>query len=306
MSRPEPVGRDRISVEQLTTFIACAEQGNFSAAARQLGRAQSVVSQSVAQLERQTGLMLFDRAGRLPVLTDAGRLLLAEARVVAGGLEGFRTRARDLVEGREPELAIAIDVLYPTDVLTRAAVAFREAWPDVQLRVQRDVLGGLVQSVVDGDCRIAIAGPEPDLPDSVVSEPMGRVLAVTVVSPRHPLAALADVVPREVAAEHLQLVVSDRSGLTQGRDFRVHASRTWRLGDMATKHAFLCAGLGWGHMPLTLVERDLAAGRLAAIRIEGADTGLPHYAMRALFRRVAPPGPVARWFLDTLRAHMRS
>src|SRR4051812_39989898 len=107
MSRPEPVGRDRISVEQLTTFIACAEQGNFSAAARRLGRTQSVVSQSVAQLERQTGLMLFDRAGRLPVLTDAGRLLLAEARVVAGGLEGFRTRARDLVEGREPELAIA-------------------------------------------------------------------------------------------------------------------------------------------------------------------------------------------------------
>lgn len=305
MARPESVGRDRITVEQLSTFITCAELGNFSAAARRLGRTQSVVSQSIAQLERQTGLMLFDRGGRLPVLTDAGRLLLSEARVVAGGLEGFRARARDLAQGREPELSVAVDLLYPTDVLARVAVAFREAWPDVQLNVQRDVLGGLVQAVIDGDCRVAIAGPQPEVPESLLSEPMGRVPAVTVVSPRHPLAALAEAVPADVAAQHVQLVVSDRSRLTQGRDFRVQADRTWRLGDLATKHAFLCAGLGWGHMPLSMVERDLAAGRLAAIHIDGADTDAPHYTMRALFRRVAPPGPVARWFVDALREEAR-
>ena len=64
---------DAITLDQLRTFIAAAEQGSFSAAGRKLRRAQSVVSQTLANLEIQLGVTLFDRSARYPVLTEDGR-----------------------------------------------------------------------------------------------------------------------------------------------------------------------------------------------------------------------------------------
>jgi Bacterial regulatory helix-turn-helix protein, lysR family len=55
---------DGISLDQLHTFLAAADEGSFSAAGRRLRRGQSVVSQSLANLEGQLGVKLFDRSGR--------------------------------------------------------------------------------------------------------------------------------------------------------------------------------------------------------------------------------------------------
>lgn len=61
-------------------LAAVADTGSFSAAARRLNRAQSVVSYTIANLEQQLGLALFERDGRRPALTEAGRALVADAR----------------------------------------------------------------------------------------------------------------------------------------------------------------------------------------------------------------------------------
>jgi DNA-binding transcriptional LysR family regulator len=55
---------DGVSLDQLRTFIAAADKGSFSAAGRHLRRAQSVVSQTLANLEGQLGVKLFDRSAR--------------------------------------------------------------------------------------------------------------------------------------------------------------------------------------------------------------------------------------------------
>jgi len=68
---------DGVSLDQLRTFIAAAEEGSFSAASRRLRRAQSVVSQTLANLEGQLRVKLFDRSGHLPVLTNQGRAMSA-------------------------------------------------------------------------------------------------------------------------------------------------------------------------------------------------------------------------------------
>ena len=83
---------DGVSLDQLRTFLAAADEGSFSAAGRKLGRAQSVVSQVMANLEGQIGVRLFDRTARLPVLTDEGRALLIEALAVAGRMDAFKAR----------------------------------------------------------------------------------------------------------------------------------------------------------------------------------------------------------------------
>src|SRR5271168_1761623 len=86
---------DGVSLDQLRTFIAVADEKSFSGAGRLLGRAQSVVSQTLANLEGQLGVKLFDRSGRFPVLTDQGRALLAVARVVEGNVDVYQARRLD-------------------------------------------------------------------------------------------------------------------------------------------------------------------------------------------------------------------
>src|SRR6267154_3030960 len=111
---------DGISLDQLRIFIAAADEGSFSAAGRRLRRAQSVVSQTLANLEGQLGVKLFDRSTRFPVLTDQGRALLADARVVAGNVDRFKARAKSLAGGLEPELSAAVDVSFPASSFTAA------------------------------------------------------------------------------------------------------------------------------------------------------------------------------------------
>jgi DNA-binding transcriptional LysR family regulator len=288
---------ERITLEQLRIFIACVEQGSFSGAGRRLRRSQSVVSQAIAHLERQIGVALFDRSARLPVVTSHGRALLADARAAAHSADGFAQRARALAEGCESELAIAVDMMLPLDWLTRAAGAFHEAFPKTRLRLHRETSGGPLQPVLDEACRIGVLGPRPDLPDSLVAQPLLEVPVVTVAAPSHPLAGHAGVIPRAVAARHLQLVLVEPR-----HDDPMQLPLTWCLSDLGIQHAFLRAGLGWGCMPRPHVQADLEAGLLTALQMEDQPADPPHFAMRSVFRKDAPPGIEGRWFLERLRA----
>ena len=83
---------DAVTLDQLRVFLLVAEQGSFSAAARSLRRAQSAVSYAIGNLERVLGVLLFEREGRRPSLTEAGRSLLSETRAIHGQVEQL-TRA---------------------------------------------------------------------------------------------------------------------------------------------------------------------------------------------------------------------
>jgi DNA-binding transcriptional LysR family regulator len=291
---------DGITLDQLRTFIAAVDEGSFSAAGRKLRRAQSVVSQALANLEAQLGVKLFDRSARYPKLTDEGRSLLVDARSVADNVDGFKARARAMREGLEPELAVAMDVMYPMQAVTRAAMYSRKTYPHTPLRLYVEALGGVIRPVLDRSCSIGVVGSLPLVPDDLQSEPLLNVPFATVVSPSHRLATMRGVVTVSAAAKHVQLVLTDRTALSDGRDFGVVSPLNWRLADLGAKHAFLRAGLGWGHMPLHMVKADLDSGALVKIRLEGVprDFALP---MRAVFRKDAPPGPAGRAFIAQLK-----
>jgi len=207
---------DAVTLDQLRTFIAAADEGSFSAAGRKLRRAQSVVSQTLANLETQLGVKLFDRSARYPRLTEEGRSLLVDARSVADNVDGFKARARAMREGLEPELSVAMDVMYPMEALTRAAAHSRKTYPHTPLRVYVEALGGVIKPVLDRNCSIGVIGSLPIMPDELQSEPLLSVPFVTVASPSHPLARIRGVLSASVVAKHVQLVLSDRTALSEG------------------------------------------------------------------------------------------
>ncbi len=291
---------DGLTLDQLRTFIAAVDEGSFSAAGRKLRRAQSVVSQTLANLEAQLGVKLFDRSARYPRLTEAGRSLLADARSVADNMDGFKARARAMREGLEPELSAVMDVMYPMEALTRAALHSRETYPHTPLRLYVEALGGVVRLVLDGTCSFGVIGSLPIIPDELQSEPLVDVPFVTVVGASHRLAALRGVVSASRIAKEVQLVLTDRTALSEGKSFGVLSPLIWRLADLGAKHAFLKAGLGWGHMPLHMVKADLENGALAKIRVEGSPRDM-HMPMKVVFRKDTPPGPAGRAFIAQLK-----
>lgn len=292
---------EALSLDQLRVFIAAAETGSFSAAGRKLRRAQSLVSQTIANLEGQLEVRLFDRTKKYPQLTGAGQALLVEAKLVVERMDGFKARARTMAEGLEPELSAVVDVMYPMAGLTKAVGFFRETYPRTPLLLFVEALGAVVQAVLDGRARIGVVGSLPVIPEGVHSELLLEVPFVTVVAPRHPLAKIRGVVPKSRLVEHVQLVLTDRSTLSEGRNFGVLSPLTWRLADLGAKLEFLRAGFGWGHMPLPVVEAHLARKELVRVRVEAvaADARMP---MHAVYRKDAPPGPAGRAFIQQLKA----
>jgi DNA-binding transcriptional LysR family regulator len=292
---------DGVTVDQLRTFIAAVEQGSFSAAGRKLRRAQSVVSQTLANLEGQLGVTLFDRRARYPTLTEDGRALLENARAVAEQMDGLKARAKTLREGLEPELSLSIDVMYPMDELTAAVAEFRLTFPHTPLRLYVEVLGAVIEPVLQGACQIGIVGSLPTLPEAMHSELLLDVPLLTVVAPTHPLAKYKGIVPLSELQRHVQLVLTDRSTLSKGQSYGVFSKNTWRLADMGARHAFLRAGFGFGNMPQFMVEDDIAARRLRVIRIQMPSNLKPIMPMRAVYRSDAPPGPAGRWLIQHLK-----
>jgi len=292
---------DGVSLDQLRAFIAAADEGSFSAAARKLNRAQSAVSELIAGLEGQIGVPLFDRGGRTRKLASQGVVLLADARASAADVDAMKARAHGMSAGLEPELSVVVDVMFPIGAITQAAKEFRVTFPATPLRLYVEALGAAYQPVLDGAAGFGIVGSLPLMPASFSAENLFNVTMVTVAAQDHPLASKPGPLTKSDLAKHVQLVLTDRSTLSKGREFGVLSPQTWRLADLFAKHAFLLNGLGWGNMPLHAVKEDLAAGRLKELTVEEIPPGSLQLPMSAAYPTASPPGPAGRWLIERIK-----
>jgi DNA-binding transcriptional LysR family regulator len=293
---------DGVSLDQLRTFIAAVDEGSFSAAARKVRRAQSVVSDLVGNLEGQMGVLLFDRSGRYPKLTPAGTALLADARAIINGVDFMKARAKGMSDGLEPELSVAVDVHYPIQAITEAANEFRQRFPGTPLRLFVEALGAVHQRVLDGSAGVGIAATFPNPLPSLSAERLAGVRLMMVAARHHPLAAIKGMIPLSELAKHVQLVLTDRSTLSAGITFGVVSPSTWRLADLFAKHAFILNGLGWGGLPGHVVARDMEEGTLVELSLQDLPPGGGMVPMSAIYATASPPGPAGRWLIDRLKA----
>ena len=291
-----------LTLEQLRVLVTIAETGSFSAAGRRLGRAQSAISQTIATLESVQGIALFDRSAFRPVLTEAGRVLVAQARSVLSGAARFEAIAAETRGGVEPELAIAIDPLVPTDAFIDSLHALRAEYPCLSVSFSTEGLGGAERRLRRGEAALAMCILLPRVPEDVVALPLLAIDLVPVVSADHPLAGLGRPATRADLAEHVQLVLSDPS-TQDGPSYGVIGSRPWRFVDLGRRLDFLLAGMGWCRMPAGMVAPHIAAGRLLPLAIEddpaGAKGSLTIYAAHL---RDRPLGRAGYWLLANLRA----
>ncbi|WP_315837910.1 LysR family transcriptional regulator [Bradyrhizobium prioriisuperbiae] len=288
------------TLDQLQIFLSIVETGSFSGAARKLGRATSVISYAVANLETQLGLELFDRAStKKPQLTDAGRAVLSDARSISLGLGDLLAKARGLMSGLEAEVALVVDVMLPTTKLVLVLDEFQAAYPTVSLRLHVEALGAVTQLLLNRTATVGVSGPALLDTDILERRRIGSIRLIPVAAPSHPLSQHRGRTTVAAVRKHIQLVLTDRSELTKSQDFGVISVRTWRLADLGSKHALLLAGVGWGSMPDAMVSDDIAAGRLTELDLDTWSSAI--YPLQAIHRTDTPPGPAASWLIARLQ-----
>ncbi|GAB4199353.1 MAG: LysR family transcriptional regulator [Wenzhouxiangellaceae bacterium] len=293
---------ERLSLDQMRAFALVAELGSFSEAARHLNRAQSAVSYAVATLEKQLGVSVFDRSGYRPALTQSGEAVLKDIQGILVRTDRLLARSRALAQGLESDLEFVVDVLFPYPALIETLHAFQEAFPTVNLKVFSDTLGAVPERVLQSSQVIGISATLPTLPNGLEGYRLHDIQLVHVAAPNHSLAQSRGPLADTDLQDHLQLVLTDRSNLTLGQDFGVHARRTWRLSDLWTKHQLLKAGMGWGSMPLSAVTSDLEDGTLQQLELERYPGGEHSLPVHCLHRADASQGPAARWMIQWLKS----
>jgi DNA-binding transcriptional LysR family regulator len=294
---------NRLTLDQMRALIAVAETGSFSAAARRLGRVQSAISQSVQSLESTLGVELFDRAAKTPKLNETGRVLLQDAYGLVHGADALRARAESIADNIEPELTLAVDSMFPSAVLMDCLREFGVEFPNVSVSLFTEGLGAAEQRLRDGLARLGIYSPVSTAPSNDLEwEPMTAITLVPVVASDHPLARETPPLERHTLEKFVQLVLTDRTPLSQNLRGGIVSLHVWRFADLGTRLEFLLAGFGWCNMPVHLVEDHIRAGRLMALVMKDrVDLSLP---LHVVYDRTRPPGRAGRWFIERLRRRL--
>ena len=231
----------------------------------------------------------YNRQGRLPTEDQLDKLL---------------ARARRMREGVEARLALAVDVFFPLSVLFEALTQFHAKFPSIPVHLRTEGLGAVAQLVADEDVQFGISQALDEFPPGIERAPLGVIELITVCGAAHPLARDLDPahpLGLDQMREHTQLVLTDRSTLTAGRDNAVAGENNWRLADLPTKQASMLAGFGWGNMPVHMVTDDLAQGRLVRLQVDEWGPEPFRVPIAFIHRTAAPPGPAGRWLIQLLR-----
>lgn len=280
-----------LSLEQLQAFVAAAECGSFSAAARRLGKAQSVVSTAVANLEIDLGNALFDRSGRYPVPTPAGERLLAEAKVILERCEHFRGVAASLGEGVETRLVLAVDELYPEETLGVMLEEFSTRFPAVELELLFPLLEDVSRLVSEGCADLGIMWRQEVLPPALAFHGLGWVPMQILCAPDHALAGQR--VGWEELKRYRQLMVATRSDSEEKMRLRV-AADVWWVESQWVIVELVKRRLGWAFVPWHVAANSPAAAALVSPALDFDEQDWP-VAMELVWHKQRLLGKAAAW-----------
>lgn len=254
-----------ISFEQVLVFHQIIQSGSFKAAAAQLHKTQPAISLSIKKLEEEMEVDLFDRSGYRPELTDHGKAFYERSMKVLQGIGELEGLSKSFRKKEEPEIHIAIDGISPLPKLLHLFKNFAEKYPNTKLHLGFEILSDAERKLLNREVQIAVTSfiSEPDLIEGL---PVTKMKMIPVMS--RELYKEKKVKSEKDLLEIDQIVIMDKNG-PKGMSFGLlENGKKWRLKDQNFKREIILAGLGWGHLPLHTIERELAEKKLVILDFE--------------------------------------
>ncbi|WP_018609592.1 LysR family transcriptional regulator [Uliginosibacterium gangwonense] len=243
--------------EQWFVLQTVVDEGSFTRAAERLNRSQSAVSYALNALQERLGMELLQIVGRKAELTEAGRLMLAQAQPLLASFRQLEFRAHGLKAGVRANLALIVDTVFPKSVLFAALRAFQQAYPQVQVHVTE---------VLRTESEQLLAQQEADLYIVALKQEaarMGNFLMnmdfVAVAHPDHPLHGLEGPLTAAQLEQYPLVAMADRA---QQRTEMRHKRALWSFTTIEAAIEAVCHGVGYGWLPLARIESLLARGEL--------------------------------------------
>nr|WP_244309088.1 LysR family transcriptional regulator [Pseudomonas duriflava] len=270
-----------------------AETCSFSASARRLGRAQSAISTTIALLEADLGVVLFERSsGRQPKLTEAGSVLLDEAREILKHCERLESRALGLVRGEEARLRLAYDEAMPYQPVVNSLEALAQAYPFLDVQLASSAQGEVSRKLLERRADLGLMFHHEDVPDALERRRLDNVEMVTVCGAGH-LLALQPRVTRQQLAQYRQILIAPyKSGYPGGEPISPHV---WRADSFYATAELLMRDLGWAWLPRHVARYPTYLNHLVEL---ASDWTPPPLVVELVWRRDEPLGPAAQWLAE--------
>jgi len=280
------------SLDALAAFTQAAALGSFSAAARKLGKRQSSISESIANLEIDLGVPLFDRSTRQPSLTPAGRALLVEAAQVLASAERLGRAAGRYAQGHEARLTLALSDTYQSERFEIILAALDRRYPDIGFECMMSEDWDTVATVQRGRANLGLVRAQEHYPPDVEHRTLPELSEMVVVVGRgHPLAELGRATEADLRAEReLRIAPYEDDGRPLAR------GRSWSAPFYLMLLEMAVMNFGWARMPCWLVDR-FGAGRLVELDVPGQRRLLP---VDVVWSNQRPLGQAGAWMLEEL------
>lgn len=233
-----------LKIDEIRSFVAVAETGSFSAAARNLKRAQSVVSMHIAGFEAELGYKLFDRTPK-PVLTAQGRELLVGAKRVLVEADRLQNRALTLGETQTPSIYMGIDLVLEAPVMIDLLRLFAKSFPSVRLQIENISGSEAKWFFTKTAMNLALVfSSDPSLESDEYI--LGHSPLSIVVAKNHPLAAI-DRPTVDDLRRYRQIVVHARD--PQSPSPAVVNTDYWEIDSGLWAWGLAARGVGWAILP---------------------------------------------------------
>lgn len=289
------------NLEQLRLFVQVAELRSFSAVARAQRKAQSAVSNAIALLEADLGVILFERSsGRQPRLTESGEALLRDAQELLRQCERLDGRAQALMRGQEPLLRVAQDEAMPYQPVIDSLDELASQFPFLQVQLASSAQGDVARKLVGRRADLGLFFHHESIPDSLERRTLGSVEMVTVCAAHHPLAHAGRVTCQQLA-RHRQLLIAPQDSDYPGGE--PVSAQVWRADSFYVMAELLMRGLGWAWLPRHVVQYPTYQAHMVELDSEWRP---PALVAELAWRRDEPLGPAAQWLAERFAMHLRA
>jgi len=276
----------RISLDQWKVLVSVVESGSYSKAAEHLHKSQSTLTYAVKKLESLLGVKVFELRGRKAVLTPTGELLYRRGKTLVEEASRLEHAAGELAKGWEPQIRVAVDIIFPTWLLLKCFAEFAKERPETHLELYETVLGGTEEALAARRVEFAIGS---SVPQGFAGDILMPVRAVCVAAPSHPLHQLGRALTLEDLRKHRHIVIRD-SGEQRLRSAGWLNEMRWTVSNKATSIHAVGLGLGYAWFPEDSVRAELERGALKPLPLrEGAEKSGTIYLTFA-DREAAGPG----------------
>jgi DNA-binding transcriptional LysR family regulator len=291
-----------VELRQLRYFVAVAEELHFRRAAARLHISQPPLSQQISQLEDELGCRLLNRTRRSVELTPAGETFLRDARAMLSELEAAVATARRVDAGQAGLLRVSFVGSALLSIVPGIIQRFRRGRPEVEIELRERSTLAQLRALSVGVVDVGLVRPPIEPDDALHTEVVMRERTVAAIPAGHPLARLARVPLKRLAAEPLVLFPREQApGFHDLLTGRLAATGTsphvvQYAPEMLTIIGLVAAGIGVSPVPASVARLGLEGVTYRPL------VGAPATELVAV-TRANETSPLIEAFVADARAH---